>query len=346
MPKGHKQRFRISAALAAAALFACLALSGCLGLINSSSVAATVGSASISEDAVTEYIEGFRSKNEDCETDEGWASFLSEHGYTAESIREYVLGEIFIPREVIRAKCLALGISVSDEEVSSRLDAEKAYYEQRYGADSWESVLASYGYDEESWRENEQDRLLEERCREQVVGIVEPSQSQFQTYANENASAYNGKHSYYLRFNTLEDAQAVFDSIEDPKNVKLKDFKAMGEAVNAGWSSIKAEQKLVSTDYISALNALDVKEVSQPLEDGEGAFLILCNKTFSADSGKRVKLKEIPAAILAALKTDCADLLESDAFEDWLDEATDEVSVTINPMPSGLPYDVNVAIDD
>lgn len=311
-----------------------------------SSVAATVGTASISEDTVTEYIEGFRSKNENCETDEGWASFLAKNGYTAESMRNYVLENVFIPHEVVRAKCAEMDITVSEDELSSAIAAEKEYYEQRYGADSWASVLASYGYDEESWRENEEARLLEQRCKDQVVGTIEPSQSQLQTYANENISTYNGKHSYYLSFDSLEEAQAVYDSFDSADHVSLEEFSAPGGAVNAGWSSVEADQKRVSADYITALNDLEAKQVSEPMEDGDAYVLIYCDKVFSAKGMTRVKLGKLPQGILAALTSDCEQLLEDEAYDSWLQEATSQMSVTINDMPDGLPYDVNVALDD
>lgn len=347
MPK-RPDRSRVPLALACLLLaVAGMGLAGCLGLIRSTTVAATVGDVAISEEEVTDYIEGFRSKNENCETDEGWASFLATAGYTTESMRAYVLETAFIPKAVVRANCATLGISVSDEELDRVIEQERAYYEQRYGADSWASVLSSYGYDEESWRENEEDRLLEERCKAQVVGEVEPTQSQFQAYVNQNAVSYNGKHSYYLRFEGVEEAQEALGRLGGTEaEVSLARFGELGEAVNGGWSSVQADQDNLSTAYIAALNELEAHHVSEPVEDGEGVVLILCNRTFSAEADAYVSAKKLPHGIREALREDCATTLADDAFEAWLEQATEEAHVVINDMPAGLPYDVNVALSD
>lgn len=326
---------------------ACLCLCGCLGLVRTTTAAANVAGEVITEDEVTNYIEGFRSKNESCETDVGWASFLASAGYTAETMRLYVLETVFIPKAVVRVRCAQLGITVSDDELDQVIEQEKEYYEQRYGADSWASVLASYGYDEESWRENEENRLLEERCKAEVVGEVEPSKSQLQAYINQNAASYSGKHSYYLQFSSVEEAQAALEQLGGTQaDVSLKQFRKLGVCINAGWSSVQSDIDQLSTTYTTALNALEAHQVSEPVEDGDAVLLILCNRTFSVDENSFVSLKKIPKPIRAALQEDCAAALADDAFEEWLQEATAETSVSVATMPDGLSYDVNVALAD
>lgn len=165
------------------------------------------------EDKVTEFIEGFRSKNAQYETDSGWAEFLKSNGYTSETLRTYVLNTVFIPQELIRQECAKLGIQIGDTELDEVIKQEKSYYEQRYGENSWDSVLASYGYDEESWRENELNRLLEEQLRSMVIDAVTPTEAEIQAQANESASMYNGKDSYYIQFASQQEAQAARDRI-------------------------------------------------------------------------------------------------------------------------------------
>ena len=181
-------------ALVALALVLCplFMLTGCFGMKQPPQIAAHVNGVAIPEDKVTEFIEGFRSKNAQYETDSGWAEFLKSNGYTSETLRTYVLNTVFIPQELIRQECAKLGIQVGDTELDEVIKQEKSYYEQRYGANSWDSVLASYGYDEESWRENELNRLLEEQLRSMVIDAVTPTEAEIQAQANESASMYNG----------------------------------------------------------------------------------------------------------------------------------------------------------
>ena len=107
---------RLSAAVAGvvALAVAALCLSGCLGLSKKVTVAAQVGDTVISEEDVTAYIEGFRSQDDDRATDSGWALYLSANGYTAESFRQKVLDEVFIPEASVRIQAQAHNIVVTD----------------------------------------------------------------------------------------------------------------------------------------------------------------------------------------------------------------------------------------
>ena len=73
------------------------ALTGCFGMTQPPQVAAYVNGVVIEEDDVTDFIEGFRNKNAQYETDSEWAEFLKSNGYTSESLRSYVLDTVFIP---------------------------------------------------------------------------------------------------------------------------------------------------------------------------------------------------------------------------------------------------------
>lgn len=201
-------------ALVLAVAFFSVALAGCFGLTADVQVAASVNGEEIAEDDVTDYIEGFRSQNAEYESDSAWAEFLLEGGYTAESLREYLLESVFVPRVLIRQQCSAYGITLTDSELDDVIEQEKAYYEQRYGEGSWESVLASYGYDEDSWRENEADRLLEEQLMLEVVGDFEVTDADVAELADAQAYVYNGKHAYYVAFSSESEALAAYEALE------------------------------------------------------------------------------------------------------------------------------------
>lgn len=106
-------------ALVALVLVLCplFTLTGCFGMKQPPQIAAHVNGVAIPEDKVTEFIEGFRSKNAQYETDSGWAEFLKSNGYTSETLRTYVLNTVFIPQELIRQECAKLGIQVGDTEL-------------------------------------------------------------------------------------------------------------------------------------------------------------------------------------------------------------------------------------
>ncbi len=327
---------------------ASLCLAGCFGIPEAPAVAAYVNGEEILEDDVTAYIEGFRAKNTKYETDTGWAEFLKTNGYTSEGIRSYVLNTNFIPEALIRQQCEARDIQITGAELDQVINQEKAYYEQRYGENSWDSVLASYGFDEDSWRQNELDRLLEEQLMNDVIDNAEPSVGELQALANETASNYNGKSSYYIVYDSAQAAQAARDSLNMiDGTTTLEAFQALGNAVYAGWNSLAANRESLSTEYVQALNSLEVNHVSAPVQQGNSWLLIYCDATFNASaSTQSVPLDTIPAEIYDQLVTDATTAKKKNLFSDWLSELAADSDIVYEPMPDGLPYSVNVTLEE
>lgn len=304
-------------------------------------VAASVNGVSIDEDDVTGFIEGFRTKKGQYETDSEWADFLKANGYTSETLRGYVLDTVFIPQELIRQQCEQLGIEVTDTELDAVIREEKAYYEQRYGENSWDSVLASYGYDEQSWRLNELNRLREERLRALVIDAVEPTEAEIQAQANESVSAYNGRDTYYVAFDSREAAQAARDRVAGDK-LTLGEFERLGNAVHAGWSSLPANRDIMSTEYVQASNALEVDGVSQPVYANGTWMLIYCDASFNVGAGgESVVLGSIPPAIYDQIVADATQAKADQLFDEWLAVLAEQSDIVIEPMPDGLPYNVS-----
>lgn len=320
-----------------------LSLAGCFGMTQPPQVAAYVNDVAIREDDVTEFIEGFRSKNAQYETDSGWAEFLKSNGYTSESLRNYVLDTVFIPQELIRQQCADLGIRIGDTDLDEVIQQERAYYEQRYGANSWDSVLASYGYDEESWRENELNRLLEEQLRSMVIDSVTPTEAEIQAQANESASTYNGRDSYYIRFASQQDAQAARDRLASSgERVTLGEFERLGDAVHAGWNSLPANRDVVGAEYNQVLGTLEVDTVSEPVFVDGAWTLIYCDAAFNVGAGgESVVLRTMPPAIYEQIVTDATEFKADQLFNEWLDKLASESDIVVEPMPSGLPYNVS-----
>lgn len=307
------------------------------------SVAATVNGEPIYEKDVTDFIEGFRLKNTQYETDTGWAEFLRSNGYTSESIRNYVISSVFVPKALIRQECARRGIQVSDAALDNVIEREKKYYETRYGDNSWDSVLASFGYDAASWRANELDRLLEEQLRDEVIADATPSEAEIQAKANEVAANYSGKKSYYISFASRERALSARDSLSLPTT--LSGFSTLGSPVYAGWNSIPDDRDALSKEYIQALNALNAGDVSQPVASGDSWLLIYCDAVFNAGiGGESVAYRSLPVEIREQVVSDAerakADLL----FSSWLESLAESSVVEIAAMPNDLPYSVNVTI--
>lgn len=370
----HRGAALLASILALALAAACLG--GCLGLSKKVTVAATVGGTVISEEDVTAYIEGFRSQDDDRTTDAGWSQYLSSNGYTAESFRLKVLNDVFIPQASVKIQAAAQGIVVTDEELDGVIAAEKAYYEDSYGADSWTSVLASYGYDEESWRESEMNRLLQERLEDAVIGEVVPTGDDMAEYAPSIAPRFNGKHSYYIAFESEESAEQALASLGGADaSVKLAAFEKLAANVqelalieearqeeegedqdpeaaaayspaygmcDAGWGSLTDTAQNSNNIYTNALNKLELGTVSEVVEPEKGSWVIIyCDEAYVFQERDLYDLEAVPDNIREALVEAVADQLRDDAFDAWLKEAMKGEDIVINDMPSGLSYDVS-----
>lgn len=330
-------------ALIAFVLAASFALTGCFGMTQPPQVAAYVNGVAIEEDDVTDFIEGFRKKNAQYETDSGWAEFLKSNGYTSESLRNYVLDTVFIPQELIRQQCAQFGIQIGDTDLDDVISREKAYYEQRYGANSWDSVLASYGYDEDSWRENELNRLLEEQLRSKVIDAVTPTEAEIQAQANASASTYNGRDSYYIQFDSQQDAQTARDRLATSgERVTLGEFERLGDAVHAGWNSLPANRDAMGVEYIQAIGELEPDTVSDPVYVDGAWMLIYCDAAFNVGAGgESVVLRSMPTEIYDQIVKDASEAKADQLFNEWLRRLASESDIVIEPMPAGLPYNVS-----
>lgn len=340
----HSAHRAIRSTLVAALLLMCVVpLGACFGVPNPPQVAATVNGDVIVENEVTDFIEAFRRKNVQFETDTSWADFLISNGYTSESLRTYVLENVFIPKLLIQQQCDERGIHVGDTELDNVIEREKEFYEDRYGENSWNSVLASYGYDEQSWRENELDRLLEEELSNEVFGEVVPTQAEIQATADKVASTYNGKKSYYIEFASEQDAQAAHARVVISNDrINLDQFNRLGSVVSAGWNSLPSARNDMSPEYVQASNSLELNQVSEPVEVDGTWMLVYCDEIFNVDEkGGDVVLQSIPAEIYDQIVADATLEKSTQLMDSWLKELAQSSDIVIEPMPSGLSYNVS-----
>ena len=115
-------------------------------------VAATVNGVNIKEDTVTEQIMSLRQSS--YESDEDWATYLSQQGLTPESYRENVIDSI--ARQYLLTQ------------------AEKEYditVSQDYIDEAWDEAVENYGGAEDTFYERRRGRVR--RCGERVLrGLI------------------------------------------------------------------------------------------------------------------------------------------------------------------------------
>lgn len=155
------------------------------------SVAATVDGHTIMESTVTDHIELMRVRD-GLEDAQAWQSYLEKCDMTAQSAREYVIGS-YVERFLVEDYCQQAGITVEDDEVSTKLDEMKSYYDG-VGSNGWQAMLDAAGYsDESSYADELRFDLLESKLKEEKVGDIEADDAEAQNYLDEHCANYDGK---------------------------------------------------------------------------------------------------------------------------------------------------------
>ncbi len=331
----------------AGAVAACLA-----GLVACSSVgskaiggaAATVNGVEISEQTVTDYIEGFRSA-QGLDTEEAWGTWLATYGSTPESVREEVINT-YVDEELTKQAAEENGVSVTDEEVDEQIQLMKA----NYGSDeAWESALSAAGTTEDQYRDSVRNAMLEQRLQEQVVSDVEgPSDEEMLSYAQLYAPAFNGaKRSSHILFASDDEAtaQKVLDQInngeisfEDAAKQYSTDTASAENGGDVGWDLLNS----FVTEYTDGLSELDEGQVSGLVVSEFGIHIIKCTEVFTAPE-EITSTDQVPSELLDYISDMVMSSNTSSAYSEWWEKYKEGADIVINDMPEGLPYAIDMS---
>ena len=95
-------------------------------------------------------------------------------------------------------------------------------------------------------------------------------------------------------------------------------------------------------EYIQAANALEVGTVSEPVYADGAWTLIFCDAAFNVGAGgESVVLATMPREIYDQIVIDATEAKADQLFDEWLRGLAAESDIQIEPMPSGLPYNVS-----
>ncbi|MDR1713288.1 MAG: FKBP-type peptidyl-prolyl cis-trans isomerase [Coriobacteriales bacterium] len=189
---------RIIRTIAAMVLVVALALpfSGCTGsnAVDLGPVAATVRGTDIYENEIAKRIEFYRTDTYSGEVmdDATWAYTLKTNGYTPETLREFVIRDVFALPVLILSEAEAAGITPDTTTIDDQIAEQKAAYAST--ETGWQEWLeANYFLSEDAYRklllaENVIQPLLDAK-----VPTAVPTQEEIDTYIEENASSYAGK---------------------------------------------------------------------------------------------------------------------------------------------------------
>lgn len=313
-------------------------------------VAATVNGVNIKEDTVTKQIMSLRQSS--YESDKDWATYLSEQGLTPESYRESVIDSIARQYLLTEAE-KEYGITVSQEDLDEAWDDAV----ESYGGDeqSFVDMITQVGFTKESYLENMKSSLAQQKLREKVADMEDPSDDEIVAYVNENLSTYNdARRSSHILFKVDEDAtdeeraevEAKAQEVLDKLNAgeiefadaakKYSEDSSADDGGDVGWDKLTT----FVTEYQDALSALSVGQMSGLVKTTYGYHIILCTEQFNVQSVSSVD--EVPEAIRDEVSERIQTTEESEKYATWLNDYTEKADIKINDMPENVPYNVDM----
>lgn len=323
------------------------ALAGCSTDGNASAgtggVAGTVNGVEIAEDTVTNYIQGVREQLGAAD-EESWGTWLSQNEYTPASVRDEVFNS-YAQRELVKEGVEEKGITVESSEV----DEQIAKVKQNFDTDEkWQSALDQAGMTEESYRAEIEQKLKENKLYASFASDEDPSDADMLQYAQMYATAYDGaKRSSHILFNSDDEATAQevlnkinsgeLDFVEAVKEYS-QDTGTVEKDGDVGWDKTS---KLV-TEYTDGLAPLEKDQVSGLVTSDYGIHIIKCTDVYTAPE-EVTSLDQIPEEWISNIASSLKSTKQQEAYQQWLEEATEAADIKINDMPQGLPYDVDMS---
>ena len=305
-------------------------------------VAATVNGVDIPEDDVTDEIQELRASM-GLDDDESWGEFLTQYGYTPQSMREQIIDEL-VGEELVKQGAKDANITVEPDEVEGYVSQMRSNYDSD---EAWQAALKSAGMSEDDYRESLENALLSSKFQDNLASESMTDEEKL-AGAKDQASQYDGaRRSSHILFaaDDWDTAQTVLDQI----NSGQLDFAAAAEQYSTdtgsktqggdvGWDKLTT----FVDEYQTALDGLEPNQVSGLVPSEFGIHIIKCTDKFTMPP-ELTSLDQIPAELLDAIETTLTSTNKQEAYSKWLEEQKSGGNVVINDMPSGLIYDIDLS---
>ena len=308
-------------------------------------VAATVNGQDVMEQTITDYVANFRQSNS-LETDEAWGQWLVANGYTPETVRQEVI-DYYVNQDLYEQAAAEYNVTVEQADIDAALEQTKSMFESE---EAFQQALEASNMTQDTYIETViQPNLLQTKLAEAVAAADNTDggdDAKLQT-AQEMADSWNGaKKSSHILFSTedKDKAKEVLDQInageiafEDAAKQYSTDTQSAEQGGNVGWDKLTS----FVTEYQEALNGLETDQVSTLVKSDYGYHIIKCTETFTVPEGGITSLDQLPAEFqdyLSYMESTNA----SQNFSTWFAEYREKAEITVNPMPEGLPYDIDL----
>lgn len=325
-------------------------------------VAATVNGVTIREDDVTNTIENIR-KQSGMEEADAWGNFLASSSMTPETIRERVIDDQ-INKELVKEGAASLGIAVESSEIDTYVESMKANFDSD---EKWQEALKQAGFTEETYRQNIQDSLLQQKVGAHFEEAATVSDEELIKAAETYAPSYDGaKRSSHILIGVenASDEKAMNDAVKKAEKIKkeIEGGKKFEDAAkeystdtgsaesggDVGWDipSNQNGQSRFVTEYADALEELDKDEISDPVKTQYGVHIIKVTDVFNAPE-KVKSIEDFPEDFRSTIEQMAKTTKANEDYTAWVEElkkkAEENKAIVKNPMPEKVPYNVDMS---
>ncbi len=185
--------------------------------------------------------------------------------------------DLLIERVELAEEAEALGIEVTDAEVTERLDELKQQYyegdEQQY-----QDELEAFGLTDENVRADIRDQLISEKIFDEVTADVSVTDADVQAYYDEHQDEFttaDSREVAHILVDTKKKAQEIFGQLQDGADfAKLaKEFSTdTGSAENGG--RLTDEKGTFVPEFEEVAFSLETGEIGEPVKSEFGWHVI------------------------------------------------------------------------
>lgn len=302
--------------LAVAALTA-LTLSSC-GLLEPA--AAVVNDKKITIESIQRAVDDFKASPE--------FARLGEQGDAEAITREFEQSYLatLIRRSVLTPEASQRGIEVTTAEVKAQLDSIKAEFASE---SAFEEAVKEQGLTLDQLEQLVADRELEQKLRSEITADLAPSDTEIEAYYSDNLEMFGETEAQHILVDKRSVAEDVADQLHAAPKAQLKAlFARLAKRYSTDKSNKADAGKLgffkpgdFVPEFEAAANALDVGQISEPVETEFGFHVIWVTDR------REAPLEEVRDQIVAAVSgTD-----EETTWQKWVEQAYHDAGVEVNP---------------
>jgi parvulin-like peptidyl-prolyl isomerase len=222
-----------------------------------------------------------------------------------------------VQREEYANEADELGVEVSDEEITKKVDEVKKQYFQN-DQKKFEAGLKQQGYTVEALRQDLVSQLISQKIYESLTKSVKVSDAELQKYYDENKTQYSVAESRAVRHilvKTKAEADAIhsqLDSGADFAKLAKENSLDPGSKDQGGKLTVSRGQTVAPFD--KAAFSLETNELSDPVKTEFGYHLI--QPLAAVKAGSVTPFAEVKAQI----RTQLAEERKNKAASDWATE--------------------------